>query len=126
MNWFTSKTVKKDDTITTVCGSNIILSALLLIMDIGGYFNYQSMGALHGTSFIYMAAFQIVILTGLALMFFGNKKGFNIYLVGQVVSYIYPIATGTVDTVWGLLVLPHLIVPIIFAIFYYRNLKKMY
>jgi len=126
MNWFTSTTVKKDDTITTVCGSNIILSALLLIMDIGGYFNYQSMGALNGTSFIYMAAFQIIILTGLVLMFFGNKKGFNIYLVGQVVSYIYPIATGTVDIVWGLLVLPHLIAPIVFAIFYYRNLKKMY
>jgi hypothetical protein len=126
MNWFTSKTVKKDDTITTVCGSNIILSALLLIMDIRGYFEYQSMGALHGTSFIYMAAFQIVILTGLVLMFFGDKKGFYIYLGGQVISYIYPIATGTIDTVWGLLILPHLIAPIVFAIFYYRNLKKLY
>ena len=83
-------------------------------------------GALNGISFIYMAAFQIVILTGLVLMFFGNKKGFYIYLFGQAISFIYPIATGTTDTVWGLLILPVLIVPIPFAIFYYRNLNKMY
>ena len=83
-------------------------------------------GALNGISFIYMAAFQIVIITGLVLMFFGTKKGFYIYLFGQAISFIYPIVTGTVDTVWGLLILPVLIVPIPFAIFYYRNLNKMY
>lgn len=127
MNWFNSKTEKKDDTILAVCGLNIVLSTLYLIMNIRGYFDYQSMvGALNGTSFIYMAAFQLVILTSLVLMFFGNKKGFYIYLVGQLISYVYPIATGTGDTVWGLLILPHLIVPIVFGVFYFRNLNKMY
>jgi len=127
MNWFNSKTVKKDNTILIVCGINILFSTLYLIINMRDYFDYQSMiGALNGNSFIYMAAFQIVILTGLVLMFFGNKKGFYIYFIGQIISFIYPIVTGTVDTVWGLLILPILIVPILFAIFYYRNLKKMY
>ena len=126
MNWFNSKTAKRDNTILTMCGVNIFLSTLYLIMNIVGYYNYQSMQALNGTSFIYMATFQLVILTGLVLMFFGNKNGFYIYLVGQLISYVYPIATGTIDTAWGLLILPHLIVPIVFGVYYFRNLKKMY
>jgi hypothetical protein len=127
MNWFNSVTVKKDNTILIVCGINILFSTLYLIINMRNYSDYQSMiGVLNGISFIYMAVFQIVILTGLVLMFFGNKKGFYIYIIGQVISLIYPIATGTVDTVWGLLILPVLIVPIPFAIFYYRNLNKMY
>jgi hypothetical protein len=127
MNWFNSVTVKKDNTILIVCGINILFSILYLIINMRNYSDYQSMiGVLNGISFIYMAVFQIVILTGLVLMFFGNKKGFYIYIIGQVISLIYPIATGTVDTVWGLLILPVLIVPIPFAIFYYRNLNKMY
>lgn len=127
MNWFNSQVVKADKTILIVSGINILFSTLYLMMNIRNYFDYQSMaGALNGESFIYMAAFQIIILCGLALMFFGNKIGFYIYLVGQLLSYVYPIITGTVDTVWGLLILPILIVPIFFGVFYYTNLKKMY
>ena len=96
-------------------------------MNVRNYFDYRSMiETFNATSFIYMAVFQIIILTGLLLMFFGNKKGFYIYVIGQATSLIYPIVTGTADTVWGLLILPVLIVPIPFAIFYYRSLNKMY
>ena len=127
MNWFNAQAVKADETILIVSGINILFSTLYLMMNIRNYFDYQSMpGSLNGESFIYMAAFQIIILSGLALIFFGNKKGFYIYLVGQLLSYIYPIITGTIDTVWGLLILPILIVPIFFGVFYYRNLNKMY
>ena len=127
MNWFNSLAVKSDKTLLIVCGINIVFSTLYLIMNIRNYFDYQSMaGSLNGDSFIFMAAFQIIILTGLTFMFFGNRKGFYIYLVGQLISYIYPIMTGTMDTVWGILILPILIVPIFFGVFYYRNLKKMY
>ena len=127
MNWFNAQAVKADETILIVSGINILFSTLFLMMNIRNYFDYKSMpGSLNGESFIYMAAFQIIILSGLALIFFGNKKGFYIYLVGQLLSYIYPIITGTIDTVWGLLILPILIVPIFFGVFYYRNLNKMY
>ena len=127
MNWFKSETPKKDNTFLIVCGINILFSTLYLIINLRNFSDYQSMiGALNGTSFIYMAAFQIVILTGLVLMFFGNKTGFYTYLIGQLLSFIYPVVTGTADTVWGLLILPVLIVPIPFAIFYYRNLKKIH
>ena len=71
MNWFSSQAVKKDDTILIVCGINILFSTLYLVINMLNYYNYQSMiGALNGKSFIYMAAFQLVILTGLVLMFF--------------------------------------------------------
>ena len=127
MNWFSSQAVKKDNTILIVCGINILFSTLYLVINMLNYYNYQSMiGALNGKSFIYMAAFQLVILTGLVLMFFGNRGGFYIYLVGQLISYVYPIMTGTIDTVWGLLILPILIVPILFGVFYFKSLNKMH
>lgn len=116
-----------DNSILIFSGINILFSVLYLFMNIRSYYDYQSMiGALNGKSFIYMAAFQVLILTGIVWMFFGNKRGFYIYLVGQLVSYLYPVVTGTTDTVWGMLILPVLIVPILFAVFYYRNLNKMY
>ena len=127
MNWFNSRTAKMDNSILIFSGINILFSVLYLFMNIRSYYDYQSMiGALNGKSFIYMAAFQVLILTGIVWMFFGNKRGFYIYLVGQLVSYLYPVVTGTTDTVWGMLILPVLIVPILFAVFYYRNLNKMY
>ena len=127
MNWFNSKTIKKDNTILMACGINIVFSILYLVMNIRNYYDYQSMiGVLHSGSFIYMAAFQLVILTGLVLMLFGNKGGFYIYLVGQLISYAYPIMTDSGDTVWGLLILPILIGPILFGIFYLKSLNKMY
>ena len=127
MNWFNSRAAKMDNSILIFSGINILFSVLYLFMNIRSYYDYQSMiGALNGKSFIYMAAFQVLILTGIVWMFFGNKRGFYIYLVGQLVSYLYPVVTGTTDTVWGMLILPILIVPILFAVFYYRNLKKMH
>jgi hypothetical protein len=127
MNWFNSQTAKKNNNILIVCGINILFSTLYMLSNVVSYSDYQSMmGALNGASFIYMAGFQTIILTGLVLIFFGNKKGFYIYLTGQIISFIYPIVTGTTETVWGLLILPILVAPIVFAVFYYRNLNKLY
>ncbi len=77
MNWFDSQAAKKNNNFLIFSGINILFSALYLFMNIRSYYDYQSMiGALNGKSFIYMAAFQVVMLTGIVLMFFGNKKGF--------------------------------------------------
>lgn len=67
---------------------------------------------------------NIIILTGVSFMLFGNRIGFYIYLVEQLISFIYTIMTGTMDTVWGILILPILIVPIFFGVFLLQVLKE--
>ena len=126
MDLIKSKPQKKLEKYQVVCIINIVLSILLVFGYIISYYKYKSMGALNGDSFLFMAAFEIIIITGLTLMAYSKIAGFYIYLVGQLISFIYPIVTGTIDTVWGLIIIPAIIVPVIFAIFYYRNLKKMH
>ena len=122
-----TKSLKHSKTFQVVCAINIFLSFAYTFLNIRNYYDYKSMpGALNGNSFLFMAAFEIVIIAGLSLMFVGKKKGFYLYLIGQLVSFIYPVISGTGDTVWGLLILPALIFPIIFAIFYIGNLKKLH
>jgi hypothetical protein len=113
-------------TFKIICGINILLSIIYIIHGISLYNDYKSMpGALYGNSFLIMDAFEIIIITGLVLMFFAKKKGFYFYLAGQLISFVYTIASGREDTVWGLLILPAFIVPILFTVYYSFHLKEL-
>jgi hypothetical protein len=97
----------------------------MLINYISSYFSYKAMDALNAESFLIMAAFEFITLTGVFLMWRLKKNGFYIYLTGQLATLIYPFATNTVDTVMGMLVLPLLIIGVLFIILYAINLKHM-
>ncbi len=105
---------------------NFFFSAIVVYLDIKGYFNYKQMQALNVNSFIYMGIIELIIISGLVLMFFEKENGFYTYIIGQLLSIIYPIVSGTGDTVLGLLTLPLIVGPVFFAIYYFRNLKNMH
>ncbi|MEI6820893.1 MAG: hypothetical protein WCL51_03090 [Bacteroidota bacterium] len=126
MEQINSTPFKNNNTLKIVCLINLLFSVILVYLDVKSYFDYKTMHALNSNSFIYMSVFEIIIITGLLLMLIGRRIGFTLYMIGQMVSYIYPIATNTGDTVWGLLTLPIVLGPIFFGIFYFRNLKKLH
>ena len=105
---------------------NFFFSAIVVYLDVKGYFNYKQMQALNVDSFIYMGLIELVIIAGLVMMFFEKENGFYTYIIGQLLSIIYPIVSGTGDTVLGLMTLPLIVGPVFFAIYYFRNLKKMH
>ncbi len=126
MEQINSNPSKNNNTLKIVCLINLLFSILIVVIDIRSYKLYLSEGNLNANSFIYMLIFELVIITGLILLLLNRRIGFTLYMVGQMVSYIYPLATNTSDTVWGLLTLPIVLGPLFFGIFYFRNLKKLH
>lgn len=97
----------------------------MLLNYTSSYFSYKAMDALNAESFLIMAAFELITLSGVFLMWRLKKNGFYLYIMGQLAIMIYPFATNTVDTVMGFLVLPLLITGAVFIILYAINLKYM-
>jgi len=126
MEQINSNPSKNNNTLKIVCLINLLFSILIVVIDIRSYKLYLSEGNLNANSFIYMLIFELVIITGLILLLLNRRIGFTLYMVGQMVSYIYPLATNTSDTVWGLLTLPIVLGPLFFGIFYFRNLKMLH
>lgn len=100
--------------------------AIMLFGYINSYFDYKAMSALYADSFLVMALFKLVMLAGVLLMWQRRKMGFYIYLAGQAAALIYPFASGSVDAVLGLLVLPVIIVSILFIVLFARQWKYLY
>jgi hypothetical protein len=111
--------------LTILCILSFVGIALSLFNYINSYFSYKAMKALYAESFLATGIFELVILAGVLLMWKLKKSGFYIYIIGQVVSLIFPFATGTVETVMGLLTLPVLILAAVFIVLYYRQLRYM-
>jgi hypothetical protein len=112
--------------LTTLCILSFVGIALSLFNYINSYFSYKEMKALFAESFLVMGIFELIILAGVLLMWKLKKSGFYIYAIGQVASLVFPLATGTVDTVMGLLTLPLLILAVLFIVLYGRQLKYMF
>ena len=111
--------------LTVLCILSFVGIAISLVGYINSYYQYLEMQALNASSFIVMAAFELVILAGVVLMWKLKRTGFYIYVLGKLISLSYPFISGTTDTVLGILVLPVMILGIIFIILYASQLKYM-
>ncbi len=81
-------------------------------------------GALYTNSFLYMIAIEALALIGLLIMIFRKKVGFYMYVISQIIFLLYPIVSGTVDTVFGLLIIPAIAIPVAFIVYYSKNISK--
>ncbi|MGV3657262.1 MAG: hypothetical protein ACO1NX_04885 [Chitinophagaceae bacterium] len=112
--------------LTILCLLSFIGTLVMLHGYINSYFDYKGMNAHFADAFLIMAFFKVAMLAGVVLMWLLRKAGFYLYLAGQSAALIYPFASGTADTVLGLLVLPVLIVSLLFIVLFARQWKHLY
>jgi hypothetical protein len=82
-------------------------------------------GVLNTNSFLYMIAIEAFALAGLFILLMRKKFGFYIYVFSQFIFILYPLVSGTADTVFGLLILPIIGIPLAFIFYYYKNTDKL-
>jgi hypothetical protein len=117
---------KRPSSIEVLCALSLFVIILTILLNIRGYNDYSKMqGALNTKWFLIMIFLNIPTIIGLILMFFLKRVGFWIFLLGKVLYFVLPIIAGTVDTVFGLLVLPYFIESVTFIILFATRLKYM-
>jgi hypothetical protein len=117
---------KRPSSIEVLCALSLSVIILTILLNIRGYIDYSKMqGALNTKWFLIMIFLNIPTIIGLILMFFLKRVGFWIFLLGKVLYFVLPIIAGTVDTVFGLLVLPYFIESVTFIILFATRLKYM-
>lgn len=113
--------------LTKLCILSFIGIALWIVRDTKMYFDYKSMaGALNSESFLVGIGLNMIILSGVILMWKLKKIGFFIYSFFQITWLVLPMIIGTwIDTYFGFLILPTPIFTLGFIIMYGLNLKYM-
>ncbi len=112
--------------LTILCILSFVGAMVMLLGYINSYFDYKGMNAHFADSFLIMALFKLVMLAGVVLMWNLRKTGLYLYLAGQAAALIYPFASGTADTVLGLLVIPVLLISILFIVLFARQWKFLH